>query len=123
MDPTAPTRSLARGTQHLAGVVVAFAVGFHLGLLVPRGLELALGVEEGLVEPVGRSRIAGLAELEDRLRTRLVGEFDDADKGVAADAVAALLAGLRKGVKVEDDASRPRRPRDGQARLVVPEGA
>src|SRR6516165_9650269 len=100
-------------------MVVALAVGLDLRLRVPGGLELLLGIQRGLVEPVRRGRVAGFAELKDCLYLGLRGQLDGGDEGMTGDAVAAFLALLGQGVEIKDDTQGTRRAGDGQARLII----
>src|SRR5208337_3323936 len=109
----------SRACGGFAGMVMALAVGENVGLRVPGWLELLFRVQLGLVEPVRRGRIARFAELKNRLQLGLVCQLDGADEGMAGDSVAALLAGLRQRVEIEDDAQGPRCAGDGQARQIV----
>ena len=61
-------------------------------------LELAVGVELGLIEVMGRGWVGTLPEDEHRARPDPGAKFDDGHPGVAGDAVAPLLAGFGPGV-------------------------
>src|SRR5262249_16277107 len=112
-------RARAPGGGVPSRMVVTQAVGLDVRLRVPRWLELLSRVQRGLVEPVRGRRFARFAELKNRLHLGLRRQLDRRDEGMPGYAVAALLAGLRQRVEIEDDAQRPRSAGDGQTRPIV----
>src|SRR5262249_50777846 len=85
--------------------------------------EVLRAIERGLVEPVRRSRVARFTKLKNRLRSWLRRQLDGPDEGMPGHAVAALLAGLRQRVEIEDDAERTWRAGDRKTRPIVAERA
>src|ERR1700677_1858092 len=100
-------------------MVLALGVGVDVSLREPGWLELLFRVKRSLVEPVGRTRLARLAGVNNRFLFGRHRHRTAPKEGTASESIAALLARLGKRIEIEDDAQGPRCAGDGQTRLII----